>query len=80
MVRTALAVIGTLGAFGFLGAVDYSEALIQEAAEKEARPKRVVAQDQALPFAFPIDYRAIVCQRSHYGERATCRYYAERTK
>lgn len=67
-------------AFGWLGTMDYIDALILDAIEKEARPKRVAAQDRSFPLGFPIDYKAVVCQRAYYGERATCRYYAERTK
>lgn len=73
--KIAVAVLA-LAAFSFLGAMDYSDALEQDAIEKEARPQRVIAADR---LTFPLDFKAIVCQRTYYGERATCRYYAERT-
>lgn len=66
-----------LGAFSFLGAMDYSDALVQDAMEKEARPQRVIAADR---LTFPLDYKAIVCQSTYYAERPRCRYYAERNK
>ena len=64
----------------FVGATHYSDELIAEAIEKDARPARAIAYDRSLPFAHPIDYRAVVCQRSYYSERPTCRYYVERGK
>lgn len=75
--RKAIGAIIVLGAFSFLSAMDYSDALIQDATEKEARPQRVINSDR---LGFPLDFRAIVCQRTYYGERATCRYYTERAK
>lgn len=80
MTRKILAGTAAIVAFGLLGAMDYADALILDAIEKEARPARAVAADRALPFAIPIDFSAAVCQRQYYGERPTCRYYAERTK
>lgn len=80
MLRTICVSVIALTALGWLGANDYADALILDAIEKEARPARVVAADRSLPFAIPIDYKAAICQRQYYGERPTCRYYAERTK
>lgn len=77
--KTVIAVV-VLALFGLAGLIDYESALILEAIEKDARPARAVAMDRALPFAFPINYTAVVCQRERYSDRPTCRYYAERIK
>lgn len=70
--KIAVAVLA-LGAFSFLGAMDYSDALIQEAMEKEARPQRVTAQELA-PLSHPIPYKAVVCQSGPL-EKPRCRFY-----
>lgn len=81
MARQALALAIAVVAFGFLGANDYADALILDAIQKEARPARAIAIDRSLPFAFPLDYNAVVCQRQYYAERARCRFYTvERTQ
>lgn len=77
--KTIAGITAAAGVFGFLGAMDYSDALIQDAIEKQARPLRVAAEDRPIRFYFPIDYKAIVCQRGA-GERGTCRFYTERSK
>lgn len=75
-----LAAVCFIAILGILGAVDYSEALIADAIEKDARPQRVAAQDRSLPFAFPLDYKAVVCSRTYYSDASKCRFYAERSK
>ena len=64
------------GAYGFMGAMDYSDAIVQEAMEKEARPARAIAAD--IKLSYPLEYKAVVCQRGKYADRPTCRFYARR--
>jgi len=68
------------GIASFVGAMHYSDELTAEAIEKDARPARAIAYDRSLPLSIPLDYKVIVCQRSYYSERPTCRYYVERGK
>lgn len=74
--KTTIAVLAVAAIFLVLGAIDYSEALTQEAIEKEQRPLRA-----ARPvLSHPIPYRAVVCQSGPL-EKPRCRFYTgERIK
>lgn len=75
MLRSTLALVAVGVIFGVLSLMDYSEALTQEAMEKEARPMRASGA-----FDHPIPYKAIVCQSGPL-EKPRCRFYTgERLK
>ena len=70
-------VVILLALFAIVGSIDFSEALIAEAIEKEARPARA-AEDTVL--AHPIPYDATITQ---YGDGITeprTRYYIRPSK
>lgn len=61
--------VGVLCLFGGAGTMDYADALVADATEKEQRPLRVIASYET-PLGHPLDWDAIVCQAG------ACRYYS----